>query len=157
MADDQKTEVIDDTLSRRKPNGIITPRENNKSLAINPTTLMPDDDTEEPIHDYLVMLDIIHGIKPDLTNVLLTTRVADLYMDVSSFIQEQTRSRNSSPSMFGYLNTEKNFKAFQTTHDLICNCKEECISFRPMESRSNNGLAFKAKLTQLVYKALNIN
>lgn len=36
------------------------------------------------------MLDVIQGMQPDLTNVPLIIRDADLYMDGSSFIQEGT-------------------------------------------------------------------
>lgn len=58
-----------------------------KSLAINPDSLLLDSDTKVSIHDCLEILDIIQGVQPDLADVL-TNRDAAFYMERGSFIQE---------------------------------------------------------------------
>lgn len=54
-----------------------------KSLAIYPANLLPNDD-----YGCLEMLDLIQGTRPDIP---LTTRYADLHTDGRSFIQKGTR------------------------------------------------------------------
>lgn len=64
----------------------------NKSLAINPATLLPDDNTEElMIHDCMEMLDINQGTQLGLTDIPVTTRDVDFYTDGNNFIQERTK------------------------------------------------------------------
>lgn len=60
-------------------------------MTINPAILLLDANPEEHIHDCLEILDIIQDMQPDLTDVHLTTRDADLYMHGSSFITEAIR------------------------------------------------------------------
>lgn len=59
-----------------------------KSLAVHALTLSLSDDPEEPIHDFLEMLNNIQGLQPDLRDIPLTIRDADIYMDGSSLTQE---------------------------------------------------------------------
>lgn len=42
-----------------------------KTLAINPASLLPDNNPEEPVHDCLEVTDIIQTARPVLTNVPL--------------------------------------------------------------------------------------
>ncbi|KAK1333021.1 hypothetical protein QTO34_006554 [Cnephaeus nilssonii] len=44
-----------------------------KTLAINPASLLPDDDPEEPIHDCTEVTDAVQTARPDLTNAPLSS------------------------------------------------------------------------------------
>ncbi|KAK1328752.1 hypothetical protein QTO34_012327 [Cnephaeus nilssonii] len=44
-----------------------------KTLAINPASLLPDDDPEEPIHDCTEVTDAVQMAHPDLTDVPLSS------------------------------------------------------------------------------------
>ncbi|KAK1346505.1 hypothetical protein QTO34_000361 [Cnephaeus nilssonii] len=44
-----------------------------KTLAINPASLLPDDNPEEPIHDCTEVTDAVQMARPDLTDVLLSS------------------------------------------------------------------------------------
>lgn len=44
-----------------------------KMLAINPASLLPDDDPEGPIHDCIEVIDAVQVACPDLTDVLLSS------------------------------------------------------------------------------------
>ncbi|KAK1327320.1 hypothetical protein QTO34_001675 [Cnephaeus nilssonii] len=44
-----------------------------KTLAINPASLLPDDDPEEPIHDCTEVTDAVQTARPDMTDVPLSS------------------------------------------------------------------------------------
>lgn len=50
----------------------------NKSLTINPATLLPDDTHEETVHNCLETLDVIQGAQPYLIDISFIDRDADL-------------------------------------------------------------------------------
>lgn len=57
-------------------------------LAINPASLLLDDDPEEPLHDCLEVIDFIHTASLDLTDTPLASPDKVLFTDGSSFVQE---------------------------------------------------------------------
>ncbi|KAL6076749.1 hypothetical protein STEG23_017630 [Scotinomys teguina] len=99
-----------------------------KSLAISPTTLLLDDNPEEPIHDCLEMLDIIQGMRPDLADIPFTTRNVDLYTDGSSFIQEGTRVTSVHLDLADFLhNNDLRIQEFEV--DFSTPCSQLCSVF----------------------------
>ncbi|KAK1327301.1 hypothetical protein QTO34_014195 [Cnephaeus nilssonii] len=62
-----------------------------KTLAINPTSLLPDDDLEEPIHDCTEVTDAVQTARPDLTDALLSSPDEVLFIDGSSYVQDGIR------------------------------------------------------------------
>ncbi|KAK1346828.1 hypothetical protein QTO34_000688 [Cnephaeus nilssonii] len=62
-----------------------------KTLAINPASLLPDDDLEEPIHDCIAVTDTVQTARPDLTDVLLSSPDEVLFTDGSSYVLDGIR------------------------------------------------------------------
>ncbi|KAK1331893.1 hypothetical protein QTO34_007569 [Cnephaeus nilssonii] len=62
-----------------------------KTLAINPASLLPDDDPEEPIHDCTEVTDAVQTAHPDLSDVPLSSPDEVLFTDGSSYIQDGIR------------------------------------------------------------------
>ncbi|KAK1346739.1 hypothetical protein QTO34_000599 [Cnephaeus nilssonii] len=54
-----------------------------KTLTINPASLLPEDDPEEPINDYIEVTDTVQTAHPDLTDVLLSSPDEVLFTDGS--------------------------------------------------------------------------
>ncbi|KAK1340639.1 hypothetical protein QTO34_017029 [Cnephaeus nilssonii] len=59
-----------------------------KTLAINPASLLPDDDPEEPIHDCTEVTDAVQTARPYLTDVPLSSPDQVLFTDGSSYVQD---------------------------------------------------------------------
>lgn len=78
-----------------------------KSLAINPTTLILDNDPEYPIHDFLKMLDIILGAQHRLTDIPFTNKNVYLYTDGSGFAKKESicRGKGNYGPKGGHLHT----------------------------------------------------
>ncbi|XP_023565625.1 uncharacterized protein LOC111815351 [Octodon degus] len=56
--------------------------------ALNPATLLPDDDPEMPFHNCSEILEANASLREDLTDVPLDNPEATLYTDGSSFVQD---------------------------------------------------------------------
>lgn len=62
-----------------------------KTLAINPASLLPDDDPEEPIHDCTEVTDAVQTARPDLTDAPLSSPDKVLFTVGSSYVQDGIR------------------------------------------------------------------
>nr|KAF6422807.1 hypothetical protein HJG63_008608 [Rousettus aegyptiacus] len=62
-----------------------------KTAALNPATLLPDDDPKQPIHDCLQVLENVTCTRPDLTDDIWPNPEAALFTDGSSFVTEGIR------------------------------------------------------------------
>ncbi|KAK1346675.1 hypothetical protein QTO34_000535 [Cnephaeus nilssonii] len=62
-----------------------------KTLAINPASLLPDDDPEEPIQDCTEITDAVQTAHPDLTDVPLSSPDKVLFTVGSSYVQDGIR------------------------------------------------------------------
>ncbi|KAK1339058.1 hypothetical protein QTO34_019731 [Cnephaeus nilssonii] len=62
-----------------------------KTLAINPASLLPDDDPEDPIHDCTEVTDAVQTARPDLTDAPLSSPDEVLFMDGSNYVQDGIR------------------------------------------------------------------
>ncbi|KAK1342137.1 hypothetical protein QTO34_016894 [Cnephaeus nilssonii] len=62
-----------------------------KTLAINPASLLPDDDPEEPIHDCTEVTDAVQMARPDLTDAPLSSPDKVLFTNGSSYVQDGIR------------------------------------------------------------------
>ncbi|XP_064231887.1 uncharacterized protein LOC135274846 [Aotus nancymaae] len=63
-----------------------------KATVLNPATLLPDSEPEEPIHDCQQKIDVLHAARPDLTDVPLQNPEEVLYTDGSSFMVDGVKS-----------------------------------------------------------------
>ncbi|KAK1342088.1 hypothetical protein QTO34_016841 [Cnephaeus nilssonii] len=62
-----------------------------KTLAINPASLLPDDNPEEPIQDCTEVTDTVRTSRPDLTDVPLSSPDKVLFTVGSSYVQDGIR------------------------------------------------------------------
>ncbi|KAK1339812.1 hypothetical protein QTO34_018369 [Cnephaeus nilssonii] len=62
-----------------------------KTLAINPASLLPDNNPEEPIHDCTGVTDAVRTARPDLTDVPLSSPDKVLFTVGSSYVQDGIR------------------------------------------------------------------
>ncbi|KAK1344428.1 hypothetical protein QTO34_013122 [Cnephaeus nilssonii] len=62
-----------------------------KTLVVNPASLLPDNDPEEPIHDCLEVIDMVQTAHLDLTDTPLISPDEVLFTDGSSYVQEGIR------------------------------------------------------------------
>ncbi|KAK1340880.1 hypothetical protein QTO34_017276 [Cnephaeus nilssonii] len=62
-----------------------------KTLAINPASLLPDDNPEEPIQDCTEVTDAVRTARPDLTDVPLSSPDKVLFTVGSSYVQDGIR------------------------------------------------------------------
>ena len=63
-----------------------------KTTALNPATLLPDDDPSEPLHNCLEVLESLQNLQPDLTDIPWPNPDEVLYTDASSYICNGVRS-----------------------------------------------------------------
>lgn len=61
-----------------------------KTLAVNPASLLPDDDPKEPLHDCLEVINMVQTVHPDLTHTPLASPDEVLYTDGSSLSEEES-------------------------------------------------------------------
>ena len=62
-----------------------------KTAALNPATLLPDDDPKQPIHNCLEILENVTCTRPDLTDDPWPNPEATIFTDGSSFVTERIR------------------------------------------------------------------
>nr|KAF6471619.1 hypothetical protein HJG59_010998 [Molossus molossus] len=74
-----------------------------RMLAINPASLLPDDDPREPLHDCLEIIDIVQTARLDLKDVPLLLSGEVLFRDGSSYIQEGIRYGGAAVVTLGHV------------------------------------------------------
>lgn len=62
-----------------------------KAAILNPATLLPDDDPEEPRHECREVLDTLTGPRPDLIDTSLAEAKIELFTDGSSYLKDGAR------------------------------------------------------------------
>lgn len=63
-----------------------------KTTALNPATLLPDDDPRQPLHDCLEVLENVTCTRPDLMDSPWPNPDDALFTDGSSFVSEGVRA-----------------------------------------------------------------